>query len=160
MLTLRTSPKAPLMSLFAVTMVLSLGCDEAADRDGLENRADVLELSPSQDFVDGYDGLAFEAIESSGFASDAADPEVQPFGADCTLLRPVWWSSPHATCVEYYKPPHKPADTLEMDHGDSFITTAGFSGGGLGSGDARITCTNGQISIQTISCVTDIIPIE
>lgn len=147
MLTLDTSPQRPLQALFALAMMLPLGCDtEEAGREGLVDHTAALELSPSQDLVDDPDILAFEAIEAIDSFDIEAD--VQALGSGCTLLRPAAWWLNGTTCVEYYHNPQLPADTLPMLDGQSFITESTF----LGTGFARITCTDGVITIQRLSC--------
>lgn len=138
--------------LFGLAVALPLGCDpsEGPEPEGLELQAAALELSPSQDLVelDEAEAVAFDAVDSFDLEAD-----VQAFGAGCTLLRPAGWHGVGVSCVEYYKAPGSPPDLLSMSDGQSFITHSGYSGPGIGTGSARISCDDGVISIQAISCV-------
>ncbi|MEM9460333.1 MAG: hypothetical protein AAGF11_39545 [Myxococcota bacterium] len=132
-------------------MTLSLGCDPT-DSDELRKVEDLgaaLELSPNQDLVDieGSDAVAFDSIESFDIKA-----ETQPLESGCTLLRPASWYGPGITCAEYFKAPGGLLDTLPMSNGQSFITNAGYTFPGPGTGHARISCNNGNISIQALSC--------
>jgi hypothetical protein len=129
-------------------MMLPLGCDttESGGREGFADHEAALELSPSQDLVDDPDIVAFEAVDSFDIEAD-----VQALGSGCTLLRPAAWSGNGTTCVEYYHNPALPPDTLPMYDSQSFITESTY----LGTGSARITCTDGVITIQKLSCYSD-----
>ena len=147
--------------LFGLTMAMPLGCDpsEGSGPDRLEEHAAELELSPSQDLVEveDADALAFDAVEPFDLEAEVVDAEVEAAGDGCTLLRPAAWYGSGVTCVEYYKAPGSPADLLPMSDGQSFITYSGLSGPGLGTGSARITCNDGAISIQKLSCSAGVI---
>lgn len=141
------------MTLFGLVLALPLGCDpsEAPGPDGLADVVAALELSPSQDL------LELEEADAVAFDAEPFDLEAevgaQASGAGCTLLRPVGWHKSGTNCVEYYKAPGSPPDQLPMSHGQSFTAYSGYSGGGLGTGSAQVSCNNGSISIQAISCV-------
>jgi len=147
--TSRTIRNPLLTTLFGLAMALPLGCDPSEGPEGIDEDVAALELSPSQDLVEleEADAVAFDAIEPFDL-----EAEVQTFGAGCTLLRPAGWHKSGTNCVEYYKAPGSPPDQLPMSDGQSFITHSGYTGGGLGTGSALISCNDGSISIQAISC--------
>lgn len=156
MITLHTNHQPLHATLLALAMTLSLGCDttQSAGLEDLEDLEAVLELSPTQDLVEVEDlGLvAFDGLD----LSEAAD-EPQAFGSGCTLLRPAAWYG-SVMCVEYQLPAGLPGALHPMDDGESFITYSDNSGGGFGIGHARISCNDGTISIETLSCFNGEIP--
>lgn len=146
------------MNFLALGLILPFGCDidNDVEREGIEQSVAALELSPNQDLVESEDSdaVAFEAIESS---DDLVD-DAQPLESGCTLLRPAGWSGPGIHCAEYFLPPGGTPGTLPMSNGQSFITGAGYTFPAPGYGFARISCNNGSISIESLSCTSGIIP--
>lgn len=139
--------RQPLKTLLALAVLLPLGCDteDTDDAEGREAHVVALELSPSQDLVDDPDVSAFEGIDAIDDLEIETDTQ---FGAGCTLLRPAAWYGPGATCVEYFLPHGSPPGMLPMADGQTFLTDSTY----LGTGTARITCTNGAIKIKALSC--------
>lgn len=148
-------------TLLAMAMAMPLGCDsgEPDGSDGLEQSIAALELSPNQDLVEleEDEAVAFEAIDGIDEIDEfRADIDAQAAGS-CTLLRPAGWSKPGHSCAEYYLPSGGQAGQLPMSNGETFITHAGYVFPGPGTGHARISCNNGNISIQSLSCQGGII---
>jgi hypothetical protein len=149
------------VTLFALALPSPLGCSpaELGEKKQPESLEVVRASGSNQTSIELADveAEAFAVADGSKVdsldAPDAlgAEPNAVASGG-CTLLRPAGWTRRGVSCAEYYSPVGAPPDTLPMSNGESFIASAGYTFPSGGYGEARISCTNGHISIQPLSC--------
>jgi hypothetical protein len=82
-------------------------------------------------------------------ATDTASQQVA--GADCTVLRPVGWSSGSTSCHEFTIPVGSPPILFPLPNGQSATFTA-TPGGGFGRGSVTLQCQDGFLAILHKSC--------
>ncbi len=141
-------------ALFALTALAAFGCDAA--RSEKEERLENLGAAPEPASAE----RPAAALEASDDAEVDSFETARPFDDDsdavatggCVLLRPAGWSGGGTSCAEYYLRSGSPPGTLSMTNGQSFFTSARYTSPSGGHGEALISCNNGSITIQALSC--------
>lgn len=85
----------------------------------------------------------------SGCAADEPATAAASQGLDtsCTILRPVGWSGPGATCHEGGIPPGSPPILFTLLNGES-ATFHSVPGPGLGVGEVTFICDSGVLDVD------------
>jgi hypothetical protein len=89
----------------------------------------------------------------SGCATDQPETDTasQELAGDCTVLRPIGWSSGFTSCHEFTIPVGNPPILFPLPIGQSATFTA-TPGGGFGTGQITVTCDNGFLLVVSKSC--------
>jgi hypothetical protein len=89
----------------------------------------------------------------SGCATDEPETDTasQELAGDCTVLRPIGWSSGLTSCHEFTIPVGSPPILFPLPNGQS-ETFFAMPGNGFGTGEITVTCDNGALLVVSKSC--------